>query len=281
MPKGNRRPPRACTAATPSKTPSTPSYLPASGTVSRCEPIAKHGQLRSKPVVTTDQVAGGIEPNAQAGLLHPLGHSPVQPAHRLAQKGARDLVRIFRKQSDLLAAREHFGRQVDPGGGFVRFFNHRGVSLRKQRRDSSVYTPRGAGFAMLGCEPPRAQVSWHLQFLNFFVEIEVRAPLVSRPLPFWEFIRMTQLTPSAPTTHGAALAETSFLLVAITVNQVRITSRNAVKCDVVFNVRKVVLPPFPIRSRVLFVPSFHLGPLHGNASPVQRPCKADTGLGYA
>ena len=92
----------------------------------------KDRPLRSQPVVTADQVAGGIEPNAQAGLFHPLGQSPVQPAHRLAEKGARDPARFLREQRDLVATREHFGGQVDLGVGFLRSFNHQEVSLRNR-----------------------------------------------------------------------------------------------------------------------------------------------------
>ena len=49
------------------------------------------------------------------GLFHPLGQPAVQPAHRLAEKGARDLAGFLRERGDLIATRQHETRPRPPG----------------------------------------------------------------------------------------------------------------------------------------------------------------------
>ena len=53
------------------RTPSMPSYLPASRTVSRCEPSMRHGKPGRVAFVAADAVADRVERRGHAGLAHP------------------------------------------------------------------------------------------------------------------------------------------------------------------------------------------------------------------
>ena len=114
MPNGSRRPPRACTAAMPSSTPSTPSYLPGIGHGVEVRADHQHGQIRATARVTPDQVPRRVDVDDHPGRFHPAGHEPVKPPHRLAEEGAGDPPCFLREDGDLIAAPERLqghGRQ--------------------------------------------------------------------------------------------------------------------------------------------------------------------------
>jgi len=89
----------------------------------------KHGQPRSKAVVTTDQVPRLIDADLHPSGFHPAGQLSVQAAHRLGKEGTSDLALLLRKRGHQIAPPERLERQV-------RQFALHAVSL------SSAHDPR-------------------------------------------------------------------------------------------------------------------------------------------
>ena len=109
----NRRSGNACAAAMPSSTPRMPSYLPASGTVSTCEPttntLASAVRPGSRPIMLP---TASTRTRSPAAVIH-VAQMIVNLPHRRAEKRPREPARLLaahgerRRSGPVTSSRQH------------------------------------------------------------------------------------------------------------------------------------------------------------------------------
>ena len=81
-----------------------PSYLPAFGTVSTCEPTTKIFALAERRSAAADQIAERIAADLQIRLMHPFRQAAMHITHRRRQKATSDPTRFFAEAGENVAA---------------------------------------------------------------------------------------------------------------------------------------------------------------------------------
>ena len=135
----------------PSSTPSTPSYLPASGTVSTCEPTTNTLASCRSPRPPADHVADASMRTSSPGRRHPRAQMLVNVPHRRTEERAGQPARLLAAAGEDVAAVQHVVvSSVHGRGPSLRRRSVRCTMIRLRRKQSDRHYARPLRFYLNG-----------------------------------------------------------------------------------------------------------------------------------